>query len=49
MATVKVKIRPTAIPGMAGTVYYQIVHRRQVRQIATDIHLSVGEWDEGRE
>lgn len=43
MATVKVKLRPSSVPGMAGTVYYRIIHNRIARHIATDIHLSVAE------
>ena len=39
MATVKVKLRPSTVPGKAGTIYYQLTHLRQVKQITTKIHL----------
>ncbi len=45
MATIKVKVRPSCIIGKAGTVYYQIAHRRIIRQITTDIHIYPDEWD----
>lgn len=32
MATVKVKLRPSTVPGKAGTIYYQLTHLRQVKQ-----------------
>ena len=35
MATVKVKLRPSTVPGKAGTIYYQLTHLRQVKQITT--------------
>lgn len=28
-----------------GTVYYQVTHRRTIRQITTDIHLRPEDWD----
>ena len=31
MATVKVKLRPSTVPGKAGTIYYQLTHLRQVK------------------
>ena len=45
MATVKVKLRPSTVPGKAGTIYYQLTHLRQVKQIATKIHLHPQDWD----
>lgn len=39
MATVKAKVRPSCIEGNPGTLYYQVIHQRVVRQITTDIHL----------
>ena len=48
MATIKVKFRPSANQGQAGTVYYQILHDRKQRQYATDYHVFSSEWDESR-
>lgn len=45
MATVKVKLRPSTVPGKAGTIYYQLTHLRQVKQITTKIHLHSKNWD----
>jgi len=45
MATVKVKFRPSIIPGREGAVYYQVIHQRVVRQIKSSIHLFPEEWD----
>lgn len=28
MATMKIKLRPSAVDGKAGTIYYQITHKR---------------------
>lgn len=48
MATVKVKWRPSTIEGKAGTIFYQITHRRIIRQITTDIHILTECWDTGQ-
>ena len=40
MATVKVKLRPSTVPGKAGTIYYQLTHLRQVKQITTKIQYA---------
>lgn len=48
MATVKVKMRPSAIEGRAGTVYYQITHNRVVRQSKTEYKVFPEEWSDTR-
>ena len=40
MATVKVKLRPSTVPGKAGTIYYQLTHLRQVKPVSYT-HLDV--------
>ncbi|MCD8296616.1 MAG: site-specific integrase [Prevotella sp.] len=45
MATVKVKYRPSIIADKEGVIYYQIIHKRVVRQIRTDYHIFKQEWD----
>ena len=45
MASVKVKLRPSTVNGREGTLYYQIIHNRVVRQINTEYKLFVSEWD----
>ena len=42
MASVKVKFRPSTIGGKEGTLYYQVIHNRVVRQIYTDFSLRNG-------
>lgn len=48
MATIKVKYRPSTVSGQEGTIYYQIIHDRKVRQISTDIRILPESWDEKR-
>ena len=45
MATIKVKLHPSSVVGRAGTVYYQVIHRRATQQITTNIRLQPDEWD----
>lgn len=45
MATIKIKWRASTVEGKAGTIYYQITHRRVIRQISTDIHILSEHWD----
>lgn len=33
MATLKIKFRPSSVNGREGTIYYQITHKRKVRQL----------------
>lgn len=44
MASVKVKFRPSTVNGREGTLYYQVIHNRVVRQINTDYKLFASEW-----
>jgi len=46
MATVKVKFRPSVVAGKEGTIYYQVIHRRLIRQIKTDYRINSDEWDD---
>ena len=45
MATIKLKFRPSSVKNREGTLFYQIIHLREVRQIYTDFHLYEYEWD----
>ena len=49
MATIKVKLRPSSVAGRAGTIFYQVTHRRATQQITTNIRLQSNEWDAIRE
>lgn len=48
MTSIKAKFRPSTVTGREGTVYYQIIHERKVRQLLTDYHVFPSEWDEKR-
>ena len=39
MVSVKVKYRPSTIEGKEGTIYYQIIHNRVIRQLKTNYQL----------
>lgn len=45
MASVKVKFRPSTANGKEGTLYYQVIHNRVVRQINTAYKLFASEWN----
>lgn len=46
MASVKVKFRPSTVNGKEGTIYYQVIHKRVIRQIKTDYRILADEWNE---
>lgn len=46
MVSVKIKFRPSTQVGKEGTIYYQIIHKRVIRQIKTDYRILADEWDE---
>ena len=48
MASIKVKFRPSTVAGREGTIHYQIIHERKVRQLPTDYRVFPDEWDESR-
>ena len=48
MASVKVKFRPSTIEGKEGTIYYQIIQNRVIRQLKTDYRIFTDEWNEAR-
>lgn len=48
MASLKIKFRPSSVAGNEGSIYYQIVHERKVRQILSDYHVYPFEWDSKR-
>ena len=46
MATIKLKFRASSVLGAEGTLYYQVIHKRNVKCISTDYHVYADEWDE---
>ena len=48
MASIKAKFRPSTVADHEGTIYYQIIHERKVRQLLSDYKVFPSEWDESR-
>lgn len=51
MASIKVKFRRSSAnsnPNAEGTIYYQVIHDRKVRQLRTSYRITNSEWDERR-
>ena len=46
MASIKVKFRPSTIAGKEGTIYYQVIKNRIIRQLKTDYRLFTHEWND---
>lgn len=46
MASVKIKFRTSKVAGREGTLYYQLVHARKIRQLHTSYRIFPTEWDE---
>ena len=46
MASIKVKFRPSTTANKEGTIYYQVIQNRVIRQIKTDYRLFMHEWNE---
>lgn len=45
MASVKVKFRASSVMTKEGTLFYQVIHKRVVRQVSTGYRLYPDEWD----
>ena len=45
MTSIKIKFRPSAVNGKEGSLYFQIIHNRVVRQLNTDYKVFASEWD----
>lgn len=44
MATIKLKFRPSLVPGKEGTLYYQVNYRHRTFTISTAYHIHPHEW-----
>ena len=49
MTSIKIKFRPSTVEGREGSIYFQIIHNRVVRQSNTDYRIFASEWDEETE
>ena len=45
MSSIKIKYRPSTTEHKEGTIYYQIIHNRVIRQLKTDYRLFIHEWN----
>jgi hypothetical protein len=45
MASIKVKFRPSSVNDREGTIYYQVIHERVIRQIRTEYRVFMEEWN----
>lgn len=45
MATIKLKYRSSSVKGKDGSLFFQIIHQRLVRQVSTCLHISDEEWN----
>jgi len=45
MASLKIKFRPSTTEGKEGILYYQIIHKRIIRQVSTCFKVFINEWD----
>lgn len=48
MASIKLKFRVSSLPEKEGTLYFQVIHERVVKQIGTSYRIYESEWDEHR-
>lgn len=48
MTSIKVKFRPSLVRGKEGTIYYQIIRNRVVRQLKTDYRIFAEEWNKNQ-
>ena len=44
MVSIKLKFRPSTIDGKEGSLYYQVIYKRVVRQISTHYKIMPNEW-----
>ena len=49
MTSIKIKFRPSSVEGKEGSIYFQIIHNRVVRQLNTVYRIFASEWDEETE
>ena len=49
MTSIKTKFRPSSVEGKEGSIYFQIIHNRVVRQLNTVYRIFASEWDEEAE
>lgn len=48
MASIKIKLHESSATGREGTIFFQITHERQVKQLFTNHHIRSEDWDDKR-
>ena len=46
MVSIRLKFRPSVNDGKEGSLYYQVIYNRVVRQVATQYKIFPNEWDD---
>lgn len=46
MASIKLKFRPSKTDDKEGALYYQIIHARTVKRVATGDRIYKDEWND---
>ena len=49
MLSVKLKFRPSTIDGKEGSLYYQLIYKRTVRQVGVPFKIFEYEWNKESE
>lgn len=49
MTSIKTKFRPSSVEGKEGSIHFQIIHNRVVRQLNMAYKIFASEWDEETE
>lgn len=48
MASIKLKFRPSSVPGKEGSLFFQIIHERKVKTLVTSYQIFPSEWSDKR-
>lgn len=46
MTSIRLKFRPSTIPGKEGSLVFQLIHERSVRRITSEYKIFADEWDQ---
>lgn len=49
MISIKLKFRPSMIIGKEGSLYYQVIYKRVIRQVLTEYKIFTDEWNSDNE
>ena len=46
MTSIKLKFRPSTMPGKEGSIVFQLIYGRAVRRITSEYKIFAEEWDD---